>query len=554
MELKLCGTKSNPIYIAICCILALQFCFLLPFVDSILHPLFFLFEIIVLLIVSMALKSKALNILLIIPIFLEAAQYASLYSTGSYIIPLTILNICDAASIGKELLYISLIIISYIILFYVNIYLLKKVKRFSRFQTSIACIAYIIVMMIAFVTYNKQVTWKKYPFPLENISFITYRAAKILRTLPTDTFAKSFEKNGINTSFKDKISAKNFKNYNVIVIFLEGTSSRVLSEDVTPHILQLRKKSIDIKNYFNHTAATFRGLRGQLISGFCLKGGRDYARDLQGVDELAQKSYARNIPRIESLPYILEKRGYTTVFISPHDKDEGLASVMESVGFQQVLTAENFGEKFSDALTDKQSYEFLWKELMGLQSFPNPFFLCLYQLGTHHGMDSPDKKFGDGKNPYLNKFHNADFWLGQFVEKFLANNISKNTFLILTADHATYSTPEYRKTFNTKTQYFVDEIPFIIFSKDISGTTIDADYSNSLSFAPTILDILGVDKVNNHFLGDSIFFDGRQNDFSKIACIGYECYHIGKSGVKIIEDDSYREILELIHNYLSYSG
>ncbi|WP_165077749.1 MULTISPECIES: LTA synthase family protein [unclassified Desulfovibrio] len=404
------------------------------------------------------------------------------------------------------------------------------------------------------MAYNKQVTWKKYPFPLENISFIAYKAAKILRTLPTDTFAKSFEKNSINTSFKGKISAKNFNNSNVIVIFLEGTSSRVLSDDVTPNIMKLRKNSIDIKNYFNHTAATFRGLRGQLISGFCLKGGRDYAPDLQGVDELARKSHAGTIPRIESLPYILEKRGYTTVFISPHDKNEGLASVMKNVGFQQVLTAENFGERFSDYLTDKQSYAFLWKELMALKSSKAPFFLCLYQLGTHHGMDSPDKKYGDKKNPYLNKFHNADFWLGEFVEKFLANSISENTFLILTADHATYSTPEYRKTFNTNTQYFIDEIPFIIFSKDISGKTIDADYRNSLSLAPTILDILGVDKANNHFLGDSIFFDGRENGFSKIACIGYECYHICKSGVKIIEDDSYREILELIHKYLSYSG
>lgn len=502
---------------------------------------------------SMAFKSKVLNLLLIIPIFLEAAQYASLYSTGSYIIPLTILNICDANSIGKQLLYIILIIISYIVLFYINIYLLKKVKKFSRFSTIIACMAYFIVMILAFIAYNKEVTWKKYPFPLENISFISYKAAKILRTLPTDTYADIFKKSSINTDFKNKISGKNFDKYNVVVIFLEGTSSGVLSEALTPNIVNLQKKSINIQNYFNHTAATFRGLRGQLISGFCLKGGGYYGRrDLQGVDELARQ--AKNISRIESLPYILEKRGYTTVFISPHDKDEGLAALMKEVGFRNVLTAENFGAQFSDALTDKQSYEFLWKELMALKTSRNPFFLCLYQLGTHHGMDSPDKKYGEGKNPYLNKFHNADFWLGHFIEKFLADSISDNTFLILTADHATYPTPEYRKTFNSNAQYFIDKIPFLIFAKGISGKTIDAHYANSLSFAPTILDILGIDKVATHFLGDSVFFDGGENGFSNIACIGYDCYHIGKSGVQIIEDDSYREILELIHKYLSYSG
>ena len=54
---------------------------------------------------------------------------------------------------------------------------------------------------------------------------------------------------------------------------MEGTSYRVLSEEITKNLWDLKNNSIDIVNYFNHTAATFNGIRGQLISGYQLNPG-----------------------------------------------------------------------------------------------------------------------------------------------------------------------------------------------------------------------------------------------------------------------------------------
>lgn len=330
----------------------------------------------------------------------------------------------------------------------------------------------------------------------------------------------------------------------------------MLSDSLTPCLKKLQKEGINIINYYNHTASTFRGIRGQLISGYSLKGIAQYNDEAIWLTELANeaKRDRGDVPLVESLPLILEKNGYTTVFISPHNKNDRLAPVMKRVGFQHVLTAENSETTFTHFLSDKQSYEFLWQKLMDLKTSHKPFFLCLYQLGTHHGLDSPDKKYGDGQSTYLNKFHNADFWLGAFVDKFLSDTISDNTILIITSDHATFPTPEYRKTFNSTAQYFFDEIPFVILIKGVGGKIIDAHYNNSLSFAPTVLDILGIDSEENHFLGDSLFLENKDNPYSHIGCMGFDCFHTGKSGVKRIKNDEFKDIIDLIQKYYTFSG
>lgn len=557
MEPLFKGIKHHAkVYLAVVLILLVQFGFLLPFINDKRYILLFLFETFVLLCVSLYGKSRLLRLFMLLPLLIEAAQYASIYSTGRYIIPLTLLNMGNTHVIGNQLYVVSALFILYILLGYINIFLLSKIHIFSKKRALVAVLAYLTVMSIFAAVYNGQEARKKYPFPIENLACISYNVMKVLLSTSSDEHAKFFEKKFIPGNFKNKISANSYKNYNILTIFLEGTSTAVLSESLTPCFKKLQKEGINFINYYNHTASTFRGIRGQLISGYSLKGILHYNRDSIWFGELANKIKGNMgaAPVIESLPLILEKHGYTTVFISPHNKNDRLAPVMKRVGFQQVFTAENFGEEFSHYLSDKQSYQFLWQELMELKGSHKPFFLCLYQFGTHHGQDSPDKKYGDGQNSYLNKFHNADFWLGNFVDKFLADSISDTTILIITADHATYPTPEYQATFNSPAQYFFDEIPFLILIKGVGEKILDAHYKNTLSFTPTVLDILGIDTERNHFLGESLFLDTSDNPYSHISCMEFDCFHIDKSGVKRIKNDEYKDIIDLIHKFYTYSG
>lgn len=61
-----------------------------------------------------------------------------------------------------------------------------------------------------------------------------------------------------NDSYSHEIINGNGKN--ILVIFIEGMSSLVISKELTPNLYEFRKKSISFNNYYNHTAATFRGL------------------------------------------------------------------------------------------------------------------------------------------------------------------------------------------------------------------------------------------------------------------------------------------------------
>jgi hypothetical protein len=70
------------------------------------------------------------------------------------------------------------------------------------------------------------------------------------------------------------IQLKENKKPNIIIIFTEGFSAEVLDVynnldlNLTPNLNKLYERSLVFNNYYNHTAATYRGLRGQMISGY----------------------------------------------------------------------------------------------------------------------------------------------------------------------------------------------------------------------------------------------------------------------------------------------
>lgn len=104
---------------------------------------------------------------------------------------------------------------------------------------------------------------------------------------------------------------------NVIVIFAEGMSARVMETysgrytDLTPNLNSFAQSAMVVDNYYNHTAATFRGLLGQLASGHPFYGGstkdgwEEKGKDNTGA--LSKFNY-------QTLPNILRENGYDTAF------------------------------------------------------------------------------------------------------------------------------------------------------------------------------------------------------------------------------------------------
>jgi phosphoglycerol transferase MdoB-like AlkP superfamily enzyme len=178
-------------------------------------------------------------------------------------------------------------------------------------------------------------------------------------------------------------------------------------------------------------------------------------------------------------------------------------------------------------MSDKKIFSAL-KTVVSAQSL-KPFFIGMYSSGTHHGMDSPDEKYQKGTNPFYNKFYNYDFQLGEFVSWFKKSQYFDDTVLIITADHSTFPVPEFKKSFNTSTDFFVDTIPLVMIGGGIVPKIVNATGKNSLSLAPTILQILNINNSPNYFLGCSLFDLKCSSKFSNLSVIGDSYYRINLS-------------------------
>ena len=324
---------------------------------------------------------------------------------------------------------------------------------------------------------------------------------------------------------------------NVIILFAEGTSSRLLGcyggkyDNLTSNIDDFSKYSMKVKNYYNHTAATFRGTHGQLASSFPNKGGYGNGQwaDKSNSEEFMRRSY-------QTLPNILNKIGYDTYFLSPHKNDDPYTNLLKMLRFKEVYVAEDYnklfnvsGEMYHDSIRDIDMYKSL-RALMEGMSSRNPFLICMYTLNTHAFMDTYEngKKY-KLENSVLNTLHNLDYCFGEFWNWFKESKYAKNTIVIFTTDHAHYYEKPYVELIKGEKdykRYFIDTIPFIIYDPIHNlPKEYDAGGKTSLDFTPSLLHLLNVNNMSNSFLGSSIF-DERNKHEVNIAALGNDFYYI----------------------------
>lgn len=333
---------------------------------------------------------------------------------------------------------------------------------------------------------------------------------------------------------------------NVIVIFTEGLSARLIGEyggaypGLTPNIDRLATNAMQVTDYFNHTAATYRGLGGQLSSGFPFAGGGGKTGWIHKENQSALLGTRRR-----TLPDILGAAGYETVFFAPHKKNRPIIRMLDALGFDTVYTFESIkGELLKGDARDRPGTGGLDDPgvFTGLVAFlqqraragdETPFFAATYNIGTHAFLEtSPnDENYGDGSNPVLNKVHNYDAAFGGFLRYFRASPFAENTVLIFTADHATYPEPAYRQVAGEDFKpYFVDRIPLLVRDPyHVLPSQWNAKARTSLALTPTILQLLGIESGLNAFLGTSLF-EGRNFPLG-MAAMGSSFYFTTSDGV-----------------------
>jgi phosphoglycerol transferase MdoB-like AlkP superfamily enzyme len=160
-----------------------------------------------------------------------------------------------------------------------------------------------------------------------------------------------------------------------------------------------------------------------------------------------------------------------------------------------------------------------------------------YTFQTHNGWNSSTNQYGNGSNAVLNKFHNFDVAFGTFLKKFMSSDLKNNTILIYTTDHASYASPDYAKTMDDTRSEFVSTIPLMIYYPGVKAKTIDAKGRNTLGLAPTIMDLMGVNKAKNYFLGTSLYTNN-PTQYETTTEIGNSFYTTVNQSVQPLPDSA----------------
>lgn len=413
-------------------------------------------------------------------------QVGVLFFANSFVsmIMLNNLDSIDALA-GKALIYISAIII----VFAFSFLPIKSIKFTSNkkryFSTFLGITLYCISIFFAGISYSPVYGY----INLANQYSESLKLQKGIQEAVSLNTDAAYYNNEI-ANYREKDSNLSEKP-NVVLIFVEGLSQNIIDDkrNIMSNVYKYQNKSLSFINYYNHTFATYRGLIGQLFSGYQLN------------------NYDTN--KLISLQDILENNGYSSTWINSEPKKADFADYVNTLGFDEVITDERFtGRGTRESIADKDMFETLFSTMENKSNSKKPFFISMYTFGTHATLDSVDKKFGNGKNAELNKFYDFDYQFGEFMKKFETSHISDNTILVFTTDHATYADDSFTESFPNYSRTFgsLDEIPFFIYYKGISPEKIDVNGRNSICLAPTILDYLDI-SAENYFVGTSLFSD-----------------------------------------------
>jgi phosphoglycerol transferase MdoB-like AlkP superfamily enzyme len=479
-----------------------------------------------------------LNVVLLFIFFAQVLVY---YFTGEFISKLMLENVDMVSNLGDSLKWYVFAIVVLLLVLFMPLRGLEILREKGAFVQTL--VLYIGSLLVANF-YSPEI-------PTSPMRATTNLLTLYVKSVYTGQTLKETEKEQVLAYFhKEKIEGTDFKlseqmpeKPNVILIFTEGLSSEVLDVynnlglNLTPNLNDLHARSVVFDNYYNHTAATFRALRGQLYSAYQYKGGFE---NMKGLGEMHLDSLRKlTETKVYSLIDILRREGYKSVVFNTEPSNMNFTEYLKTLGSDTVVCGDALGIRMR---TDKEMYELMGDVLLENQKDSVPYLYIFYNVGTHHGFDSPDLKYGDASNWQLNKFHNYDNEFGKFFKRMEKENVFENTILVFTADHATYPEPDYKSAFDSEQEGFISKIPLFFYTKKCSHKIIDVKGRNSLDIAPTLLDVLGFEDSENYFVGSSLLSEG--SDMSRVCAIGDHVFILEDGEIKRIKGKSeYRNIV-----------
>ena len=420
--------------------------------------------------------SRILNALLLL---LLNVQFCFLFFSGSFVSVIMLDNVDSLEMLkGKSLPYIAAIVLLIVIS-------LLPVWNIGSKRTGHSRILSVLLSVLLVFTMFAGNSFSAYYSLYSTFSEVKERQQLEQLVEAVDSDKMAFYHSSTDQYYKkpEAICDKP----NIVLIFSEGMSEKIISDErnITPNIAALREEGLTFSDYFNHTAATYRGIIGSLYSGF----------QLGNLD--------RN--RLISFQKLLKDAGYKTGFMNVEPANASFTAYLESLGFDEVVNRVSGDSSSKAMMADGEAYEELFSYMERLSEENTPFMAGIYTVGTHVSWDSPGEVFGDGNSNFLNRFYYMDLQFGKFLERFKNSSFHDNTVLVFTTDHCSYADNDYLAVFDDPDgEAFLARIPLIIYYNGIRHQVIDAGGRNSLCLVPTICDLLDIEG-ENYFLGTSLF-------------------------------------------------
>ncbi|MCD6413260.1 MAG: LTA synthase family protein [Elusimicrobia bacterium] len=292
------------------------------------------------------------------------------------------------------------------------------------------------------------------------------------------------------------------KKRNVVIILMESVRAKESGiygahPSFTPNIDKLAKTGIVFANYYSNASNTTRAEFSILCSYFP-----------HFIGATVYKMFP-NL-KIVSLPMILKKYGYSTIWISSYSPAYGnKCEFLSKHGVDSFyFTPERKRAEIGWGPCDEDLFDYALKIL---DEKDEPFFAEIMTLSNHFPFDHKFPTIKDtprikSENKiykgYTRGIFYTDYAIGQFFRKAAGRAWAKNTIFVITGDHGIWTFPNSKLPDIVKEETYF-RVPLVVIPPNLKKEETIKTPGSHIDLAPTILELLGIREPNS-FLGASL--------------------------------------------------
>lgn len=230
--------------------------------------------------------------------------------------------------------------------------------------------------------------------------------------------------------------------------------------------------------------------------------------------------YSSDISDLNCLPQVLRNNGYRTLYFHGnsgqfYSRRDFLPLVgFDSLNFYADEHEVSDSDKVGWGVADTIVYDQVLKKLGDLPS-DQPFYASVMTLSSHYPF-SWNWEGGGSKSPHSGGFSADELYenykdairyedraFGEFLAKFKASKLARNTILVVTADHGVWVFPDEPEEATLREERFF-RIPFFMYHPDVSTHRQIDMISSQIDIAPTLLKLLGISSPEAGLVGKDI--------------------------------------------------